>query len=334
MWGECTNAWTAQYLEFCCSTSRAQWVKASPRDTLSLNSCRLAGSFFSRAACLKKCNKTWGWDALDIWGNLVSVDVISSMRLYLECFCSCMVLHYFCSCKMETIWSQSLYLLHYYMSFSGCCYQKRITIVHLTSMKGPFRGSVSCPRTHADWEDWGSNCRPSGWRTTTLPLCRSRKKIMWLCPHVTKSSIQHWYGLTWEMHEGNFTAYNLHFHNSQHSIWCKCQRSRGGLKRWHHNRPDWDSQTSSVLTQKACRPPSDLYTTTGLMDARIKPDTWEVAAVELRSRLSETQRTRWEYLVRCVVSVNQGTRVSSSHMKICQLDHVQYNSNSYFCPVV
>ena len=36
--------------------------------------------------------------------------------------------------------------------------------------------SASCSRTlrHADffWEDWGSNCQPSGWRTTTLPSQR------------------------------------------------------------------------------------------------------------------------------------------------------------------
>ena len=35
---------------------------------------------------------------------------------------------------------------------------------------------------HADGEDWGSNCRPSGWRTTTLPLSHSRPFIKMFPP--------------------------------------------------------------------------------------------------------------------------------------------------------
>ena len=51
------------------------------------------------------------------------------------------------------------------------------------------RGSASCPRTprHADLEDWGSNCRPSGWRTTTLPLSHSRPR---LCSTMTLQPMQ------------------------------------------------------------------------------------------------------------------------------------------------
>ena len=47
----------------------------------------------------------------------------------------------------------------------------RLTISTFNIYERPFRGSVSCPRTlrHADGEDWGLNCRPSEWRTTTLP---------------------------------------------------------------------------------------------------------------------------------------------------------------------
>ena len=48
-------------------------------------------------------------------------------------------------------------------------FHKQLTI-SVFNVYEAFRGSVSCPRTHwhADGEDWGLNCQPFGWRTTTL----------------------------------------------------------------------------------------------------------------------------------------------------------------------
>ena len=48
---------------------------------------------------------------------------------------------------------------------------------------GAIQGLASCPRTlrQADGEYWGSNCRLSGWRTTTLLLSHSRPVMNWLC---------------------------------------------------------------------------------------------------------------------------------------------------------
>ena len=52
----------------------------------------------------------------------------------------------------------------------GRFYPKRLTISAFNIYEGPLRGLVSCTRTlrHADMEDWGSNCRPSGWRTAKV----------------------------------------------------------------------------------------------------------------------------------------------------------------------
>ena len=57
---------------------------------------------------------------------------------------------------------------HTYMSFGSCIYPKWLTFSSFNIYKGPFRGSVSCPRTllHADVEDWGLNHRPTNWRSS------------------------------------------------------------------------------------------------------------------------------------------------------------------------
>ena len=69
----------------------------------------------------------------------------------------------------------SFYSTLHCMSFAGLFCPKRLKVSAFNTYEGPFRGSVSCPRTiqHADGEDWGSNCLLSGWRTTTLPLSHS-----------------------------------------------------------------------------------------------------------------------------------------------------------------
>ena len=65
----------------------------------------------------------------------------------------------------------SFYIHPFTHTFIQCIYYQ-----HFVVLWGPIRCSASCPRTlrHVDLEDWGSNCRPSGWETTTLPLSHSR----------------------------------------------------------------------------------------------------------------------------------------------------------------
>ena len=58
--------------------------------------------------------------------------------------------------------------------------QSDLQLVHSTSFQGPFRGSVSCPRTlrHADGEDWGWTHRP--WATAALSISEFAWMLVWM----------------------------------------------------------------------------------------------------------------------------------------------------------
>ncbi|XP_062258428.1 high affinity cGMP-specific 3',5'-cyclic phosphodiesterase 9A isoform X2 [Platichthys flesus] len=63
--------------------------------------------------------------------------------------------------------------LHYSFTFTQShTHSYSASIPALCYSMGAIQGSASCPRTlrHADCSDWGSNRRPSGWRTTRRPL--------------------------------------------------------------------------------------------------------------------------------------------------------------------
>ena len=81
----------------------------------------------------------------------------------------------------EGDWTDRSLWLHY-ITFHLAFIQSNLQFC-ICVLWGTIRGSASCSRTLR--HDWGSNCRPSGWRTTTLPP-QPQPPNLWL----TASTVQ------------------------------------------------------------------------------------------------------------------------------------------------